>query len=98
MVHSRDSTDFRPFDLPQLIVKSSWTKKTARFRAVVVEGGPGEKGVVCKQSYVSVSADESRKASLEAACLMFNSKLATYLLLLTSGRFAFYRTEPLVAD
>jgi hypothetical protein len=29
---------------------------------------------------------------------MFNSKLATFLLLLTSRRFAFYRPEPLVED
>ena len=98
MVHSRDSTDFRPFDLPQIIFKSSWTKQADRFRAVSVISDAASGGVVCKQSYLSISAVPEKAESLEAACLMFNSKLAVYLLLLTSGRFAFYRTEPLVAD
>ncbi len=98
MVHSRDSTSFRAFDLPQLIIKSSWTKETARFRAVSVESVPAIGGVICKQSYVSVSAAPDYGAWLEAACLLFNSNLAVFRLLLTSGRFAFYRTEPLVSD
>lgn len=98
MVHSRDSTNFRAFELPQLIIKSSWTKQTARFRAVSVVSDLATRGVICKQSYVSVSAEPGKEDMLEAACLLFNSKLAVYLLLLKSGRFAFYRTEPLVSD
>jgi N-6 DNA Methylase len=98
MVHSRDSTKFRAFDLPQLLIKSSWTKETARFRAVVVQSSPSIGGVICKQSFVSVSAEPNSGKLLESACLLFNSKFAVFLLLLTSGRFAFYRTEPLVSD
>ena len=98
MVHSRDSTKFRAFDTPQLIIKSSWTKQTARFRAVSVVSNPTIGGVICKQSYVSVSAETSNQMMLDSACLLFNSKFAVYLLLLKSGRFAFYRTEPLVSD
>jgi hypothetical protein len=37
-------------------------------------------------------------ALLEAACLALNSMLATYYLLLTSGRFASYRPEALVKE
>jgi hypothetical protein len=98
MVHSRDSTSFRAFDPPQLIIKSSWTKKTPRFRAVSVVSGTGIGGVICKQSYVSVSAETDFAGFLDSACLLFNSKFAVYCLLLTSGRFAFYRTEPLLAQ
>jgi hypothetical protein len=98
MVHSRDSTNFRAFDLPQLMIKSSWTKRTARLRAVSVTSDPSTGGVICNQSYVSVSADPNYSNLLDAACLLFNSKFAVYLLLLKSGRFAFYRTEPLVSD
>lgn len=98
MVHSRDSTKFRAFDLPQLLIKSSWTKETARFRAVTVQSSPSIGGVICKQSFVSVSTESNESNLLESACLLFNSKFAVFLLLLTSGRFAFYRTEPLVSD
>ncbi len=98
MVHERDSTNFRAFDLPQLIIKQSWTKTEKRFRAVTVVSDPTVGGIVCKQSYVSVSAKPHYKDILDAACLLFNSKFAVYLLLLKSGRFAFYRTEPLVED
>jgi len=98
MVHKRDSTKFRAFDLPQLIIKSSWTKRTGRFRAVSVKSDQTIGGVICKQSYVSVSAEPNYGNVLDSACLLFNSKFAVYLLLLKSGRFAFYRTEPLVCD
>ena len=35
---------------------------------------------------------------MQLACLTYNSKLAVYYLLLSSGRFAFYRPEPDVND
>jgi len=95
-VHRR--TKLRAFNTPQLIIKASWTKEKQRFRSVIVEAPDGVKGAICNQSYVSISGHRVRRSELEAAALMYNSRLAVYLLLLTSGRFAFYRTEPLVAD
>jgi hypothetical protein len=95
-VHRRTKLD--AFNTPQLILKASWTKENQRFRAVVVEAPEGEEGAICNQSYISISARRVGRAELVAAALMFNSQLAVCLLLLTSGRFAFYRTEPLVAD
>ena len=98
MVHSRDSTNFRAFDLPQLVIKSSWTKEESPVQGGFRESTPKIGGVICKQSYVSVSAAPGYGEWLEAACLLFNSQFAVFRLLLTSGRFAFYRTEPLVSD
>ena len=95
-VHRRTKLD--AFNTPQMILKASWTKDNQRFRAVIVEAPDGEKGAICNQSYVSISGRKIDRSELEAATLMFNSRLAVWLLLLTSGRFAFYRTEPLVSD
>lgn len=86
------------FKLPQMIVKSSWTKEAQRFRAVIVESSASDEGIICTQSYVSISSKKIEPHIFEAATLVFNSKLAVYFLLLTSGRFAFYRTEPLASD
>jgi hypothetical protein len=86
------------YQLPQIVVKSSWTKETQRFRALQVVSRAGREGILCTQSYVSVSGKGVQPSVLESAALVFNSKLAVYYLLLTSGRFAFYRIEPLFAD
>src|SRR5208282_1416116 len=88
---SRASTDFRAFAWPQLLVKQSWRKLASRFQARLVRSNNRE-GVLCTQSYISVHGPATL---LGAACLSLNSKLATYFLLLTSGRFAAYRPEPL---
>jgi hypothetical protein len=97
-VHDADSTDLEPFELPQLILKKSWQKKTGRFKAVITEGDSDTKGVVCSQSYVSIHLPIHLKDLIEAACLSYNSKLAVYYLLLTSGRFSSYRPESLVEE
>ena len=89
--HSRDSTDFSAFASPQLIIKQSWRKLASRFQARLVRSNNRD-GVLCTQSYISVHGPS---ALLDAACLSLNSMLATYFLLLTSGRFATYRPEPL---
>ena len=91
---SQRKTDLGAFDLPQLIVKRSWSQKTQRFRAVLVESRPEVGGVVCTDGYLSVH-DASRQAGLlEAACLAYNSRLAVYYLLLNSGRVAGYIPAP----
>jgi N-6 DNA Methylase len=89
--HSRDSTNFAAFGSPQLIIKQSWRKLASRFQARLVRPDNRD-GVLCTQSYISVHGPSTL---LDAACLSLNSMLATYFLLLTSGRFAAYRPEPL---
>lgn len=95
--HSRDSTDFTAFSWPQLIIKQGWQKSASRFRALLTESTDRE-GALCTQSYITVHVPVAQKMLLEAACLSLNSMLATYYLLLTSGRFASYRPEPLVKE
>lgn len=92
------STTMEPFDLPQLIIKKSWTADAGRFRAVLVDSNMAAGGVVCTQSYVSVHVPESHRPILEAACLSLNSKIAVYYLFLTSGRGASFIPEALVEE
>lgn len=94
MVHGRDSTNFAAFALPQLIIKQGWQLKTGRFQARLVRSA-GPDGLLCTQSYVTVTADVDTLAS---ACATYNSKLAVYFLQLTSGRMATYRPETTVSD
>lgn len=100
LVHSRSPTDLRIFQAPQLIVKRSWTAGDRRFRAaLVLPTAEGEKtGVLCTQSYVSVSVAAQREGILAAAFLAFSSGLAVYHTLMTSGRLASYRPEALVGE
>src|ERR1035441_10327823 len=55
-------------------------------------------GVLCSQSFISVSSDPECQQVLDTACDVYNSILAVYYLLLTSGRFASYRPEPTATD
>ncbi|MEK6257884.1 MAG: hypothetical protein AABP62_04620 [Planctomycetota bacterium] len=98
MTHSKDSTSFQAFQLPQLIIKQGWTVDSARFKAAIVVSAPGSKGVICSQSYISVHVEPEYHSVLESAALSYNSVLAVYFLLLTSGRLASYRPEPLVGE
>lgn len=93
-VHKRDSTDFSAFGVPQLIVKQSWLKESGRFAARLVDS-PSRLPVICSQSYVTVTASPADEGYLESACVAYNSTLAVYYLLLSSGRFAFERAEGL---
>jgi hypothetical protein len=94
MVHRRDSVDFSAFAAPQLLIKQSWLKDSARFAARIVDNSDG-KAVLCSQSYVSVTVKPWLRRYLDSACLTYNSVLAVYYLLLSSGRFAFERAEAL---
>jgi N-6 DNA Methylase len=92
-----DSTDFSAFTLPQLIIKKSWLTTKKRFQARLVRSRSSD-GLLCTQSYITVHLPTKQEEFLEAACLSYNSILAVYYLLLTSGRFASYRPEPLVEE
>jgi hypothetical protein len=92
--HSKDSSKFGAFQLPQLLIKQSWIQENARFRAVVVRDSPTGKGVICSQSYISAHSDSREFSILEAAALSYNSILAVYYLLLTSGRFGRIARSP----
>ena len=85
-VHSQASTSVAAFAWPQLIVKQSWNKPSGRFHARLTRSDR-QAGLLCNESYYSLHSPSER--DLEIACLVFNSHLAVYLLLLTSGRFVF---------
>ena len=92
-----DSVDFSAFSFPQLIIKMSWRKNKSRFQARLVQS-KDHTGILCTQSYVTVYIPKDQADFLAAACLSYNSMLAVYFLLLTSGRFAPYRPSPLVEE
>jgi hypothetical protein len=91
MIGEKVSTDLSAFELPQLLVKMSWVQSAAGFQARRVVGEP----VVAEKTFLSASGP---KEVLDAASIAYNSDVATYFLLLTSGRLAFDRSEPLVRD
>jgi type I restriction-modification system DNA methylase subunit len=97
MTHSRDSTDYSAFELPQLILKQSFQQDTKRFEARLIQSGE-KQGVLCSTGYVSVHAQKKFESTLETACLTFNSKFAVYYLLLSSGSFASYIPKINVED
>jgi hypothetical protein len=96
-IDSDDSIDFSAFCMPQLVIKKSWLTSRNRFQARLVSSREQE-GILCTQSYVTVHLPQEQASFLEAACVVYNSMLAVYFLLLTSGRFASYRPEPLVEE
>lgn len=88
-VHSKDSTDFRAFGTPQLLIKQGYQAGLGRFQARLVVNTKG-KGVICNKSYISATGSSSL---LKAACFAYNSLVATYFMQLRSGRMAAYRPE-----
>lgn len=87
------------FDYPQLIIKQSWQIEQQRFRSVLTASKIGShEGILCSGSYVSVHIPEENISLLEAACLSYNSKIAAYYLLLSSGSFASYIPKVNVGD
>ena len=97
-VDDDDSTTVQPFEIPQLILKKSWQAHSGRVQAARVLSDKKTGGIVCTQSYVTVHASQKQTCYLDSACLGYNSRLAVYFLLLTSGRLASYRPEPLVSE
>ncbi len=99
MTHSRDSTDFLAFEIPQLILKQSWQASIGRFQATIVESDDQtHQGIICSESCVSVHTSKSNIDILEIACLIYNSKLTVYYLFLSNGFFASYRPKVTVRD
>lgn len=94
LLDGRMSSDFGAYTYPQLIMKRSWRKKSARFEARLAQTARRQ-NVVCNQSYVSVHGPAP---VLDAACLAFNSAITTYFLQLASGRAAAYRPEVLIDE
>ncbi|MDJ0843846.1 HsdM family class I SAM-dependent methyltransferase [Crocosphaera sp.] len=90
---SRASTDFTAFNYPQMILKQSWIKSIGRFQSAIVKQTNSNQGIICSGSYVSIHTPEDSKSILESAWLSYNSILAVYYLLLSSGRFASYIHE-----
>jgi len=89
------SKDLSAFNLPQMILKLGWRKgETARFRAALVNSNEKLGPVICSSIYVSVHAAIGHEPLLESACISLNSIISVYFLLLSSGRFAFYRPSP----
>ncbi len=97
--HYKDSTNYDAFKLPQLLLKQGWQKKHGRFQAAITQSISNFDGALSSKSYVSIHVPNQSKSSiLDATWLSFNSKLAVYYLLLTSGRFSSYRPEVNVED
>jgi hypothetical protein len=83
-VHSKESTDFTAFELPQLIIKKGFQQSARRFRAVRVQN----KSALCSDSYITVNGPAE---ILDTAAATYNSILAIYCLFLTSSRLGTYR-------
>jgi hypothetical protein len=86
------------FQLPQMIVKQSWQKESRRFCSEIVNPDSTNQGIICSESYVSIHILEESVSLLNAACLVYNSKLAVYYLLLSSGSFSGYIPKVNVGD
>lgn len=97
-IDSRASSDFQAFQPPQLIIKASWVQATSRFQSKLVVDDVDNSGVICNQSFISVRSLLPNTALLQIACLCYNSSWATYFMFMTSGRFAFDRSEPLTSE
>ncbi len=86
------------FSSPQLLIKQSWSAESKRFDARLVIPDQQGRGAICTQSFLTVCSKAEDLELLEGACLAYNSSLAVYFLLLTSGRFASYRPEALATE
>jgi N-6 DNA Methylase len=87
--------DVSAFKNPQLLIKQSLVTELGRFRAALVKSSDPEWGVVCKKTYLSVRDLDPKETNIRAACVVYNSRLATYFLALTSSRIGHYITETL---
>jgi N-6 DNA Methylase len=97
-IHGRDSTDFEPFKMPQLLIKQSFPVKSGRFRAALVKTSNPEWGVICKETYLTVRDFSPGAEHIRAAGVVYNSRLAAYFLSLTSSRVNRYITETLCKE
>jgi len=96
MVDGKASTDYSAFNLPQLIIKQGWQASSKRFKAALVKGN--REGILCSQSYTSIHLKQGPEEILETACLVMNSRFATFYLTLVSGRMATFIPTVTVDD
>ncbi len=85
------STATDAYELPQLVVKTSWVQSAGRFQARRVVNEP----VVPLKTFDSVSGPVD---VIAAANVAYNSLVGTYFLFLTSGRVAIDRSEPTLRE
>lgn len=97
-IHAKDSTDFEAFKNPQILIKQSFSSEALRFRAALIKSDDPEWGVICKKTYLSVRDLNSNASNIRAACVVYNSRFATYFLALTSSRIGHYITETLTKE
>lgn len=95
-VHSKDSTDYSAFNLPQLIIKQGWQAGSRRFEAAIVK--KSHEGILCSQSYTSIHLKQGPEEILETVCLVTNSRFATFYLTLVSGQMATFIPKVTVDD
>jgi N-6 DNA Methylase len=93
LVDSKASSDFSSFVSSQMFIKQTWKTDSYRFNSIFVES-TSESGTLCSSSYLNVHSEDIN--FLKSATITYKSRLAVYFLLLTDGRFAFYRPEPSV--
>lgn len=91
-IHYKDSVSWEAFDPMQLLIKLAWRRSDNRFHARIVLPD-GDHGALCSTSYVSARFPKEMQGDMEAACLVYNSRVAVYYLLHTSSRFASFRQE-----
>lgn len=97
MIHSKDSTDFEAFNNPQLLIKQSLVTDMGRFRAALIISD-SESGVICKETYLSVHDLDPKAKNIRKACIVYNSAVAVYFLMLTSSRIGHFITEALTKE
>lgn len=96
-VHSKESTSYEAFKRPQLLIKQSLSAKTQRLAAALVKSPDPTWGVICKETYLTVRDLTEDQRNIRAACMVLNSRLASYYLALTSSRMH-YRVEALTHE
>lgn len=93
------NTQAEAFNWPQLLIKQNKPDSEEHFQARLIEGKKPSDGIVCSQSYITVSAPDSEagRRRLKLICLVANSQLAAYYLLMSSARTS-YRRELLATE
>jgi hypothetical protein len=97
-VADSDSTSFEAFKNPQLLIKQSLVTKEGRFQAALVSSDDPTWGVICKKTYFSVHDLHPKSDNIHKACVVYNSRIAVYFLMLTSSRIGHFITEALSSE
>lgn len=90
-ISANDTPPWNTFEPSQAFLKLTWTLESWRFHAAYVQNSTS-KGVLCTSGFYNIQSSDI--GILKSVVLTYNSTFATYYLLLTNGRFAFYIPEP----